>query len=227
MKKSVFIAILFLSFFSCKEKQDDVVKGQLTDSIKRALITELNEMKANDQKNRSYISLGTFNENLIDSVNKLSIKDLISFKQSYRSEISKAQEDSLWSIQNKIDLNNTNRLYDIIKQYGWVNKTMLDSVVDPMIFLFHTPMETIDKMQALLLEEVNAKRLEPIKYATYVDNMRKKAYGKNQLYGTGDEFDPKTNKIVPPFIEDVENTNLERIKIGLAKLKKGEYRTSK
>ncbi len=79
-------------------------------------------------------------------------------------------------------------------------------------------------MQNLLLEEVKANRMEPIKFATYVDNMRKKAFGKNQLYGTGDEFDPKTNAIVPPLIENIDSTNIARKKIGLPSLKEGAYR---
>jgi hypothetical protein len=65
------------------------------------------------------------------------------------------------------------------------------------------------------------------RYAMYVDNMRKKAFGKNQLYGTGDEFDPKTNSIGPPFIENIDNTNIERKKIGLPELTEKEYRTEK
>lgn len=57
--------------------------------------------------------------------------------------------------------------------------------------------------------------------------MRKKIFGRTQLYGTGDEFDPKTNSIVPPFIENIDSTNIVRKKIGLAELKEGEYRTAK
>ncbi len=147
--------------------------------------------------------------------------------QTHKSELTKKQEDSLWDIQNGMDLKNTNRLYEITQEYGWLNETQLDSVIDPMLFLFHTPKETIEKMQTLLFEEVQAKRMESNKFAMYVDNMRKKAYGKNQLYGTGDEFDPKTNSIVPPFIENIDSTNIERKKIGLPELKKGEYRTEK
>lgn len=83
-------------------------------------------------------------------------------------------------------------------------------MVDPIIYLCHTPKETIEKMQALLFEEVQAKRMAPNRYAMYVDNMRKKAFGKNHLYGTGNEFAPKTNSIGPPFIENIDNTNIER-----------------
>jgi len=67
--------------------------------------------------------------------------------------------------------------------------------------------------------------MEPIQYAMYVDNMRKKAYGKNQLYGTGDEFDPRTNSIGPPFIDNIDSTNMERERIGLPLLEKGQYKT--
>lgn len=227
MKKIVLILTIAISLFSCQEKSKEVRKKELSESKKAELIAELKEMEEADQLNRSYISYNTFNQNLIDSVKKLTINEYIKFSQTHQSELSKEQVDSLWIIQNEIDVKNTNRLYDIIKEYGWLSKAKLDSVVDPMIFLFHTPKETIEKMQALLMEEVKANRMEPIKFATYVDNMRKKAFGKNQLYGTGDEFDPKTNSIVPPFIENIDSTNIERKKIGLAELKEGEYRTEK
>ncbi|MBQ4915497.1 hypothetical protein J8L85_13665 [Maribacter sp. MMG018] len=225
MKKIILISTILISLISCKEKKEN--KKELTDSIKAELIAEFKEMKEKDQLNRSYVSLGTFDQKLIDSTKELTTQEYISFMQSHKSELTKKQEDSLWNIQNKIDLRNTNRLYEITKEYGWLSKTKLDSVIDPMLFLFHTPKETIDKMQALLMEEVKANRMEPIKFATYVDNMRKKAFGKNQLYGTGDEFDPKTNSIVPPFIENIDSTNIERKKIGLPELKEGEYRTEK
>ena len=227
MKKLVLILTIMISFFSCQEKSKEIRKKELSESKKAELIAELKEMKEADQLNRSYISLKTFDQNLIDSVNKLTIEENIKFTQTHQSELSKMQVDSLWSIQNKIDLKNTNQLYDIIKEYGWLSRAKLDSVVNPMLFLFHTPYETIEKMQTLLMEEVKANRMEPIKFATYVDNMRKKAFGKNQLYGTGDEFDPKTNSIVPPFIENIDSTNIERKKIGLPGLKEGEYRVEK
>jgi len=227
MKKIVLILIVFISLFSCQENNKESMKKELTESAKAELIAELKEMKEADQLNRSYISLGTFDQKLINSTKKLPIPEYISFMQTHKSELTKKQEDSLRSIQNGIDLKNTNRLYEITKEYGWLSETKLDSLIDPMLFLFHTPKETIEKMQTLLFEEVQTKRMEPNKFAMYVDNMRKKAYGKSQLYGTGDEFDPKTNSIVPPFIENIDRTNIERKKIGLPELKDGEYRTEK
>ena len=227
MKKIILISTILISLISCKEKNKEENKKELADSVKAELIDEFKEMKEKDQLNRSYVSLGTFDQKLIDSTKELTTQEYISFMQSHKSELTKKQVDSLWNIQNKIDLKNTNRIYEITKEYGWLSETKLDSVIDPMLFLFHTPKETIEKMQTLLFEEVQAKRMEPNKFAMYVDNMRKKAYGKNQLYGTGDEFDTKTNSIVPPFIENIDSTNIERKKIGLSELKKGEYRTEK
>jgi hypothetical protein len=227
MKKTVLVLTILFSIISCQEKSKEVKKKNLTKSFKTEIIAELKEMKKNDQLNRSYISNGTFNQKLIDSIKNLTTKDYIVFKQSHKSELTEKQKDSLWGIQNKIDLKNTNRLYEITQEYGWLNKVQLDSVIDPMLFLFHTPKVTIEKMQTLLFEEVQAKRMEPNKFAMYVDNMRKKAFGKNQLYGTAKEFNPKTNSIVSPYIENINNTNIERKRIGLPELKEGEYRSEK
>lgn len=225
MKNLILIVFLFYSILSCSSRAN--TKIALTESEKEVLITELKVMLQSDQYNRSFLSVGSLNQKLIDSVGELSTDDYISFKQSYKSELSKEQKDSLWDIQNAIDLNNTNRLYEIVQSYGWLSEAKLDSLIDPMIFLFHTPKETIDKMQTILLSEVQEKRMLPSKYAIYVDNMRKKAFGKHQLYGTGDEYDSKTNTIGPPFIENIDSTNFERNKIGLLELKKDEYRTQK
>ena len=222
MRKKCILFVLSAFMISCSKKRKD--KIHLTDSVKKTLIVEFKQMINNDQKNRSYISYGSFNQKLIDSIKKLSTEEYISFMRSNTSNLTKKQEDSLWVIQHEIDLKNTNRLYELTKKYGWLSKTKLDSIIDPMILLFHTPEETIEKMQEILFKEVNAKRMAPIKFATYVDNMRKKAFGKNQLYGTGKEFDPKTNTVAPPLIENIDSTNMERKKIGLPILKKGEYR---
>ena len=220
---------LGLLFMACTPrssiKNDAVEKSNLNQATKVALIQELtNRMKA-DQLQRSYLSYGTFDTLLIDSVKSLPLEEMIQFQTAHNSDLSKAQEDSLWKIQLKMDLENTNRLYDIIKEFGWLSESDLDSLVNPMIFLFHTPKETIGKMQEALLDEVKAKRMQPLSYATYVDNMRKKAFGKNQLYGTGEEYDIETQSILPPIIDNIDTTNMERMKIGLPKLKEGEFRT--
>ncbi|WP_299547079.1 hypothetical protein [Seonamhaeicola sp.] len=227
MKSTLLVLGTLIFVMSCQEKIKEVKKLELFESVKAELIAELKAMKQADQLNRSYISIGTFDQKLIDSTKNMPTQEYLNFRQSHKSELTKKQEDSLWTIQKEIDLKNTNKLYDIVKSYGWLNQTQLDSVIDPMLFLFHTPKETIEKMQTLLFEEVKAKRMEPNKFAMYVDNMRKKALGKYQLYGTGDEFDPKTNSIVPPFIENIDSTNIERKKIGLPELKGGAYRTEK
>jgi hypothetical protein len=216
-----------MATISCSEKPKHRNITPLTNSKKKELIKEFRQMASYDQRYRTYISMGTTNQKLIDSVKSLPILQQINFENSHISEFSKAQKDSLWALQNEIDLDNTNKLFSIINKYGWVNKSALDSTVNPMIFLFHTPKSTIQKMQMLLFQEVQENRMDANKFATYVDNMRKKAFGKNQLYGTGDEYDSKTNSIVPPFVDNIDSTNYARIKIGLPKLKEGEYRTSK
>lgn len=166
MKKIILILTIMISLFSCQEKNKEVKKKELSESKKAELIVEFKEMVKVGQLNRFYISLKTFDQSLIDSVKKLTIEENIKFRQTHKSELSKEQVDSLWNVQNKIDLKNTNRLYNITKKYGWLSKTKLDSVVNSMIFLFHTPKETIEKMQALLMEEVRSNRMDPIEFAT-------------------------------------------------------------
>jgi len=227
MSKILIAIVLGFCLLACTEKSKENRKSVLTPVVKRKLIAEFTQMADNDQAYRSFISFGTLNKRLIDSVSKLPTIEQINFQTSHQPELSQTEIDSLWVLQTQIDFENTYRLQELIEAYGWISTTQLDSAVDPMIFLFHTPKKTIEKTQELLFQEVKAQRMEATKFAMYVDNMRKKAFGKNQLYGTGDEFDPKTNTIVPPLIDNIDSTNSERTKIGLAKLKIGAYRTSK
>lgn len=227
MKRIGLILLIGALVISCSNQEKRTKKQELTNEIKIELISEFKEMEKLDQLNRSFLQVGTLNQNLIDSVSNFPNQEYYAFISSHKSELSKSQQDSLWSIQDKIDFKNTNRLYSIIEKYGWPSKTKLDSMFSPMIFLFHTPKETIRKMQDILFNEVKENRMEPYNYAMYVDNMRKKVFKMNQLYGTGDEFNPKTNSIDPPFIDSIDSTNIERIKIGLPELKEGEYRTEK
>lgn len=224
-----FILIYILGLFGCNASRTDVKISHLplSDSLKLSIVNQFKEMASLDQQNRSFLDIGTLDEGLIDSVKTLSKLDQIRFSSTYPSTLSSNQIDSLERQQIEIDLENTSKLVEIIKAYGWISKTKLDSVFDPMQFLFHTPRLTIEPITKLLFQEVTYGRMPPISYATYVDNMRKKAFGKNQLYGTGDEFDAESRTIVPPYIENIEETNQARIAIGLPKLKEGEFRLSK
>lgn len=152
MKKQGFSILLAIVLFSCIQKTEVKDKEIVTPTIKKTLIAELKQMQEDDQSKRLYISNGRLNQTLIDSLKKLTVLEQIKFQQSHTSELSKAQEDSLWSLQNKIDFRNTNRLHEIVKNYGWLSKNRLDSLIDPMVFLFHTPKETIDSMKALLFD---------------------------------------------------------------------------
>ena len=222
------VSITAMAVMTCGREQTLLQPDKkLTEEEKVQLIDEFKNMASLDQKNRDFLQLGTLDQALIDSVNKLPKPDQIRFGFTNPSTLSQGQEDSLNSLQRVLDLRNTERLLSITRQYGWPSPARLDSLFNPMQFLFHTPKSTIEEVKRTLQLEVMAGRISPISYATYVDNMRKKAFGQHQLYGTGDEYDAKLKQVVPPFIEDLALTNREREKLGLSKLKPGEYRLSK
>lgn len=218
------IVAISLWLISCGSSKQSGLKASLDENSLSNLKEEMIQMLENDQENRNYISIGTFDGTLIDSVSKLEMSDYIAFRRSFESQLTDEQEDSLWAIQHRYDSANTFRLFEIIDQYGWLTESQLDSAINPMIFLFHTPKFTIDSMTHVLYKEVRAGRMDPLDYATYVDNMRKKVFGIRQLYGTGQEFDAKSGKILPPIIDDLDSTNTARIAIGLDELDSGQYR---
>lgn len=226
MKNLISFFFLLFAFGACQTQESSKEElKDLTAEKKQALINELLEMQQADQQNRNFISFGTFNQDLIDSIDRIEpMEAYIKAKMGVEKELSDEQIDSLWMIQMKMDLQNTNRMLRIVETYGWLDTQDLDSLADMKLFLFHTPPETIFTVTKVLREEVKKGRMEPIDFAVYVDNMRVKAYGQIQLYGTGKMYDPAKQTLLPPIIANIDSTNKARKAIGLKELQVGEYR---
>lgn len=198
----------------------------LTTVDKESLKTELKRLLKDDQKYRSLISYGTLRQETVDSIKNLSTDDQMKFKMSNMRKLDKKLSDSLWTMQNNIDMENIIALEKIVIKYGWPSDKRLGDKISAEVLLFHTPTIKVESMESLLLKEVKEKRMEPNQYAMFVDNMRLK-HGKSQLYGSNIEFSRELMKEMPPTIHNIETTNKARIEIGLETLKDGEYRTKK
>jgi hypothetical protein len=198
----------------------------LKSADKELLKTEIQRMLKDDQKYRLLISYGTLSQRTVDSIGNLTNDEQMKFAMSNKKKLNKNISDSLWTMQNKIDMDNIIALENIVLKYGWPSDKRLGDKVSVEGLLFHTPTIKIASMESLLLKEVKEKRMDPKQYGMFVDNMRLK-HGKRQLYGTNIEFSRELMKEIPPIVDNIEITNKARIEIGLEILKEGEYRTKK
>ncbi len=202
-----------------------IAHGQDLRSIEKELLkAELNKLLKDDQKYRSLISYGCLEQEKVDSIKKLSREEQMKYLIYNKKQLNGKISDSLWTLQNKIDMENILSLEKIILTYGWPSDERLGEDISAEVLLFHTPTSKVTSMEIMLLEEVLAKRMAPNLYAMFVDNMRLK-HGKNQLYGSNIEFSRESGKEMPPTIDDIVVTNKLRKEIGLIRLKEGEYRT--
>jgi hypothetical protein len=220
MIKYFLIGLLTISSFSFLSGQN------LSTAEKESLTKAIKVLLANDQKYRSFLSYGTLRQELIDSIENLSDEDQVNLMVNNTRKLDKQTSDSLWILQNKIDLENINTLEKMVVKHGWLSETRLGSKISCIVLLFHTPTIKIQTMESLLLKEVKNKRMDPKEYGLFVDNMRLK-HGKSQLYGTNAEFSKELMKEMPPTLESIEVTNNARRAIGLTVLKEGEYRIKK
>ncbi len=60
-------------------------------------------------------------------------------------------------------------------------------------------------------------------FALFVDNIKAKILKEPQLYGTNKSFNPATMTMGLPEIEDITQTNNERLAIGMEPLEEGLY----
>ncbi|TXD49762.1 hypothetical protein [Polaribacter sp. IC073] len=107
--------------------------------IPKNLLNQMNEMFANDQKYRTYISKN-------------------------RSNLKKFKKDSLWKLQNVIDTYNTKRLIVIIKQYGYFDSGNSNSNIAIYAMLMHTPDELKKEVTDLINIEYEKGKIDEASY---------------------------------------------------------------
>ncbi|WP_452222086.1 DUF6624 domain-containing protein [Lacinutrix salivirga] len=182
----------------------DIIKHQVnkTDSI---LKKELESIKVEDQTLRLLLP------NVIEKFGRES--------EEYKY---------IWSQIQRQDSISSNKLFEILDNYGWVGQSRVGSTANQAIWLTiqHSDLETQEKYLPLLRESVKNGESEGWHLAFLEDRilMRKK---QKQIFGTQAVWDNdlKKNKIYP--IQDVKNVNIKRKQLGLEPIedyaKKNEY----
>ena len=205
MKKSQIILtfLLLIQFQSFAQK--------LSRNEKDSLKIVLDIMGEQDQKHRWEIMYGTNIQSEIDSINSLSIED----KKRIVREHNKQQIDSLWKIQEKIDLENRDKLIEIIKIHGFPSPKRTKSNTTDYILLHFLSEEDFELLNPIFLDEIKKGNMPGEIYASWFDRILY-VKGELQLYG---EY--LSNR---PCVENLEKTNMARKKIGLKRLRKNKCR---
>ena len=212
------------------------LKKEVTGEEVKLLQQLFENISESDQKYRRYISSETLDDKLIEEMDavydSLGIEAFFKYRSSLNLKLDQVTKDSLWGLQHEIDLANHLALRGVFATYGYLPETLLkEKEYVQLLLLMHPPKDwNIQKFHAdyseLLMGEVEAGRMPAKTYATFYDNIKAKILREPQLYGTNEQFDPKTNKVLAPVIENLAQTNEARTAIGLPTLKEGEYRLS-
>ena len=82
-----------------------------------------------------------------------------------------AQNDSLWTLQDKIDAENTEKLIGIVKKHGWLTAKKLGCKArfKTVLFFRHAPKKYWNEIRPLIEKERTAKRLSGYEYYV-IDN---------------------------------------------------------
>ena len=185
---------------------------KLSKNEKDSLKIVLDEMGEQDKKHRWELTYGTNVQSEIDSINKLPIEDRRKiFREHHKNN--KQQIDSLWKIQEKIDLENRDKLLEIIKIHGFPSPKRTKSNTTNYILLHFLSEEDFELLNPIFLDEIKKGNMPGEIYASWFDRILY-VKGELQLYG---EY--LSNR---PCVENLEKTNIARKKIGLKRLRKNK-----
>jgi len=190
-----------------------------------ALQAALVEMDRTDQLHRTAVSWGTTDPKELARLEALDdAAHLEEAKRRWREgvRLPKEVERQLMARQRVLDQANFEQLIRWVKAYGYPDPERLGiEAPSPVAVLIHADNEWFAPVKQLLREEARQGRMNAKEFAAVSDRKAQHA-GQRQLYGTCRRFDPKTNQVLPPEIEDIEQSNRARKEIGLPPLE--EYR---
>ena len=194
IKEISFILLIFFQiscFLSCNDKFSHVSDNEL-DSMGRIL----NNIFEDDQKNRLKI-------------------DKIESEYGRNSN----ELNNLWDTIQIIDSINQIKVIKILDEFGWLGKDDVGWKANIALFLViqHSELEIQKKYLPLLHEAVKEGKAEPGNLA-YLEDRIAVQQNKKQIYGSQLEYDTLTGKYHALPIEDPENVDKRRKKMGLLSL---------
>jgi hypothetical protein len=155
------------------------------------------------------------------------------FDQQYRQQLSSSPPTSmktieLWKKQNILDSLNLKRVTKILDSMGFPQRPLFDDSAGVATFMVvqHATLAQQEKYLPLFQKAADAKELQPFMIAKMIDRIKVNK-GQKQIYGTQaiPIKDSKTGYITDKYelapIEEEENVNKRRLKIGLPTMEEG------
>lgn len=234
MKKIIF----FLAFGCCFLLSGSVFgqesRNPLSANEIEFITTAFATMSESDQRYRGFLTYNTLDTMVIARIDSVMEGEGVAagfkYVKSLGLTLSKATEDSLWTLQHQLDFQNHLMMRGIWELYGYIPEEVVEEKNYIQILLLVHPQKDWDiptyhqEYAAFLRPEVEAGRMPAKEYATFYDNILCKIMRKPQLYGTNEQFSSAEGKVLPPVIEDLDKSNAARAELGMAALKEGEFR---
>ncbi|MFT3947845.1 MAG: hypothetical protein QM763_12825 [Agriterribacter sp.] len=153
--------------------------------------------------------------------------------QQYREQLSNLPPTStmtmeLWKKQNLLDSINLIRVTKVLDSIGFPHKPLFDDSAGTATFMViqHATLQQQEKYLPLFQTAADQNQIKPSLVALMVDRVRV-GKGQKQIYGTQAVpiKDPKTGYMTDKYelapIEDEENVNQRRLKVGLPTIEEG------
>jgi hypothetical protein len=166
-----------------------------------------------------------------DDVTRLTLQldSIYEADQKYRQQIepiyqqygpASEQMKSLADIMSKTDSVNLKKIKFILDRYGWLGADQVGEQGNVTLFLViqHADKEARAKYLPMMREAVKNKKANPNDLAKLEDRVACFDQGKKQIYGTHVRRDEQTKKFYLVPLEDPENVDKRRAKLGLPPL---------
>ncbi|MGJ3233536.1 DUF6624 domain-containing protein [Marivirga sp.] len=153
----------------------------------------------------------------VKTIEKLTIKSL-----KLRQQVNPESEDQELIKEMKIlDSTLLHKVTIFLNEYGWQSKREIGELANMGLFLAiqHSSKAELESFKEIVEKAYQEDKIEKSSYALYVDRLKVRN-GLPQIYGTQYYYDEKLVSLRFNEIEDFENVNKRRRKVGLPKIEK-------
>jgi len=206
MTTKTIIFFSFIALFAHGQKLDKPTKKYL-----KARMDTISEL---DQKYRWHLTFHEHDTKKVDSIKKLPRRKIVAYQEkAFRDKTvsNKSAMDSLSKLQKKLDSLNAITFIEIIEKYGYPSYKRTHSFTTSALTLHFLGGWYFDKLYPIFDSELKKGNMPADEFARWYDRTQLISR-KKQLYG---EYDKQF-----PCVDNIENTNIERKKIGLRPIKK-------
>ncbi|WKV12082.1 DUF6624 domain-containing protein [Marivirga harenae] len=151
------------------------------------------------------------------TIEELAIKSL-----KIRQQVNPESEDQeLIKEMKYLDSTLLQKVTIFLNEYGWKSKKEIGELANMGLFLAiqHSSTEEMESFKEILEQAYYTNKIEKSKYALYIDRLRVRNK-MPQIYGTQYYYDEESSSFRFNKIEDFENVNKRRRKVGLKRIEK-------